>query len=311
VVEVYWGEFLVSPIPLELSFDRCTYNCTFCFSLLNGLESQPFDVPALMRLLSDYRNRESLQAKLLQLGYPVVVSNRSDPFTPSNSQISLNVLRVMAEMGIPVALQTKGGKGAFEALDFLPPSVWYISISMLDDELRKKIEPGAPSVEDRFGLLQECAQRGHRTVVGFNPCVPEWQPDPYPLLERIKDVGVEGVWIECLHFNYRQINNMTPKQREAIGENIIARARARRTREEEWNALERTWEAADKLGIPTFSMGQPRRSSFWDVFRDVYPTTFPTMQDYINLCYDEYGLSGNEGESEGKEASKRDRKSVV
>jgi hypothetical protein len=39
-------------------------------------------------------------------------------------------------MQIPVAIQTRGGKGVDDVLDFLPPSVWYISIPCLNDDIR-------------------------------------------------------------------------------------------------------------------------------------------------------------------------------
>ena len=32
---VFWGELLSNPIPLELSFGSCGYNCAYCFASLN------------------------------------------------------------------------------------------------------------------------------------------------------------------------------------------------------------------------------------------------------------------------------------
>lgn len=121
-ISVYYGEFLTSPCPLELSFNFCSHKCLYCFANL-GKPGRFADVGRTLRLLQECDNRTTLEASLLRQRYPVVVSNRVDPFAASNHRQSLPVLRVMAGLGIPVAIQTRGGTGVDEALEFLPPSV--------------------------------------------------------------------------------------------------------------------------------------------------------------------------------------------
>lgn len=284
-LSVYFGEMLISPIPLELSFNYCSHGCRFCFANLNKPE-RTADIKATMRMLRDYMERESFEAQLLREGYPVVVSNRVDPFAHSNYQQAVPVLRVMTELGIPVAIQTRGGRGINEALEFLKPSVWYVSISTLDEDLRKRLEPGAPTIESRFALMEQLVSRGHRVVLGCNPAVPEWLPDPAALFGRAKSAGAEGSWVEILHFNYKQVANMSDRDREYISADLIARSQKRNADEKDWEHFERARNEACEAGLAVFSMGQPNASEFFRPYRETYPKTFPVIQDFVNHAWE-------------------------
>lgn len=287
MIAEYWGEYLISPVALEMSLNVCSHRCAYCFANLNQPERQA-NVPQIMRLLNGLDERKTLTAYLLRSRYPIVVSNRDDPFATSNYQQAIPILETLTALDIPVALQTKGGRGVADALRFLPPSVWYISISMLDDERRKRIEPGAPSIESRFDLIRQVTEAGHRAVVGLNPLVPEWLPgDDLPrLLEQVQAAGGEGAWIEILHLNYRQEARLSERERAALTQPIIDRARRKGADEAQWQALSLAYETCGELGLPFFSMGQPIASTFWQPFRACYPHSFPVMQDWVNWCYE-------------------------
>ena len=281
----YYGEFLASPVPLELSFNFCSHKCAFCFANLNRPD-RTANVKATLNLLRDFRDRESPEARLLREGYPVVVSNRVDPFASSNHRVSLPIMEQMTAIGIPIAIQTRGGTGVDEALDFLRPSVWYVSMSMIDDGLRKRIEPGATTIESRFDLIAKLKSRGHRVVLGLNPVVREWLPDPIPLLERAKAAGVEGVWVQMLHFNRDQRDRLSPRERDAIGDDVIRRAMLL-VNTEDFPYFTFVRRMAREVGLEVFSMGQAERSDFFKPYIDTYPKLFPTIQELVNQCHDE------------------------
>lgn len=286
MITPYWGEFLISPIPLEMSLHYCSHKCAFCFANLNQ-PGRRADVAAISRLLAEYRQRRSFGARLLQQGYPVVLSNRVDPFAASNTKVSLPLIEVMATLGIPVQIQTRGGAGANEAAALLPPSVWYISISLLDEALRERLEPGAPTIASRFTLMASLAAQGHRVVLGLNPCVPEWLPDPEPLLAQARAAGAEGVWIERLHLNYRQERNLSDREREVLTQPLIDRARKHKSAPADVAAVLRARDAALALGLEVFGVGYERPSQFHAPYRSLYAHTFPTMQDFVNHCHAE------------------------
>jgi DNA repair photolyase len=280
----YWGEFLVSPAPLELSLNRCSHACSYCFTNLNDPRPRPADVPALMRTFAEFRERDTYLAFLMRERYPTVISNRTDPFSFNNWQQTLAVLEVMASLELPVVLQTKGGQGIEEALKLVRPSLWYVSIPSLEDDVRAKVEPGAPPIADRLALLERLATRGHSVIVGVNPCVPEWLGEPEPLMAALAGRGVRGVWIERLHLNYTQERNMKPWQAKALGSDLIARAKRRRCEPWEFARIMLAREAAREAGLQVFSVGQPEGSYLMD-WSGVYAKTFPTAQGFINYCH--------------------------
>ena len=123
----YYGELLISPLPIELSGNFCSHMCGYCFANLNQ-PNRKYDVLKTMRFLKEFKTRRSLTAKLLKNGYPVLYSNKIDPFSASNFMHSLPLIELMVQMNIKISIQTRGGHGIDEVLKILPKSVFYISI---------------------------------------------------------------------------------------------------------------------------------------------------------------------------------------
>lgn len=285
MITPYFGEFLVSPIPLEMSLNACSYRCAYCFANLNDPDKQ-FDAVATLRLLRDFGQRQTPTARLLQDGYPIVISNRSDPFATSCVKQTLPILETMVEVGVPVMIQTKGGSAAYEAMNFLRPTLWYISLAFLDDAKRRAIEPQAPTVAHRLQLMADLTAKGHRVVLGLNPCVPEWLGEDGPrLLAEAKAAGVTGVWIEHLHLNRTQTARLSAREHAAITQPVIERAQRRTLDAETWSFIQEQFTTLADLDLPVFSIGQPLPSTFWQPARDLYPQTFPTLQDFVNACH--------------------------
>ena len=281
----YYGEFLISPIPIELSFNYCSHSCQYCFANLNKPDRKA-GIQSTMNLLKDRYKRKSFEAFLLREQYPVLISNRVDPFAVSNYRQALPIMRMMTGLEIPIALQTKGGRGIDEALEFLPPSCWYISIMTLDDQIRQQVEPGAPSIGDRLALIETLVEAGHSVSVGINPAVPEWLGDPDPLTKAIAQRGAHGAWIEPIHFNPKQIKAMGEKGRSLIGKAVIDRGRSRRPSADYLEYLSRVEQSALSAGLEIFAVDYPARSDYWKPFRKLYKQAFPTHQEFINHLAD-------------------------
>lgn len=276
----FYGEFLVSPVPLELDLDFCSHKCSYCFANLSK-PGRRIHWPSLFNLLKDYQNRDTLTARLLQQGYPVLISNKSDPFAASNAEAAYATICQMTELSIPIALQTRGGKYAKDVASWLPPSCWYISICQLDDTLRARLEPGAPSIDSRFELIEAATSHGHVATVGMNPLVKEWLPEPEKLLDRAKAAGAVGVWSEPLHLNYKQRNEMSDREKAAVTLPIIERG-MRRNKSEDVEHLQRALAYAESIGLEPFSGGLPLWTGYHDAFIEVYDDLFPTQQEFTN-----------------------------
>lgn len=297
----YYGEFLVSPMPLELSLvEPCEYACSYCFAVLNdrywaskkGESVHRSQVKSVLTLLRDFTDRNTLEASLLRHGAPILMSNRTDPFSRVNRSASLPMINVLTELGFQIAFQTKGfiNPEDFDVvMDLLPiPTCWYISIASLSEDYRSKIEPGAPTIAHRLELIEKLRDRGHSVTVGINPCVPEWVGDPEKLIKELSDRDVWGVWIESLHLSKDQRAQLTDRERANLGEEIIARAAKRTIDPYDAEFSDRVRDAALATGLQVYSIGYDKRSDFFKPYHLNYSKTFPTIQDFLNACWDEF-----------------------
>lgn len=275
----FFGEFLVSPAPLELSGNFCSHSCFYCFANLNN-PKRTFDLKGTLAILRNHKKNKSLTAELLRRKYPTVISNHVDPFSKSNYKQMVPLMRIMTEMGLPIMVQTKGGHGVDEVLEFLPPSVWYISISHNDDATRKLIEPAAPNIESRFELCKKLKRHGHRVVVGINPCDRDWLPRPQELCEKLADIGVYGCWVEMLHFSSRMLRPMHQKHREAIGIEKCKEAKKKDIPQDVADHFLLTRGCVLQAGMELYSISQPNPSKFFEWSE--YEHLFPTQQGFFN-----------------------------
>ncbi len=283
----YFGEMLISPAPLQLALNYCSHSCPYCFANLNNPKRRT-DVTQTQNLLRDFESRTTLVARLLQERYPVLLSNLVDPFAASNYKQTLPFLEQLSALGIPVAFQTRGGLGIPEALQIAQKSVWYISIPYWDDAVRARVEPAAPSVQSRLDLIEKLHSMGHETVVAINPYVSEWLPNPLPLLEALQKLGVKRVLIEPLHLNRDQVATMPKKSAEQLGIDIIKKGvdytYKKQVRIQARQSVEMLREIVIQMGFITRSRDSAQQNSFYDVYKEVYPKTFPVYQDFINYA---------------------------
>jgi hypothetical protein len=124
-------------------------------------------------------------------------------------------------------------------------------------------------------------------MLGLNPLVREWLPDPTPLIARAQDAGVVGMWTELLHFQYRQVRAMTDREKASIGDDILTRASKRRAEQADTDHLSQARHTALDRGMEVYSIGQGCRSDFFTHYHRVYQDkTFRVMQDWVNWCFD-------------------------
>lgn len=286
MIEAFFGEFLAHPVPLELSMNRCSHNCVFCFANLNQ-PTRKLDTKALYNQLRKLYDLDTIAARLMRERYPVCISNRVDPFAKSNYETTLPVLEILRGYNIPVMFQTRGGFGVKEALDIVEPSLWYISINQQDEELRKRLEPQSTTLESRYELIRAVTEQGHSVQVAINPMVPEWIPDPEKLIADCVEAGAESFILQSLHFSRDQVANIPERGREALGVETIKLALGGRQNEqfEDWYyRLEKA--ASDQLchcGAPFDFPHEPFYAN--NFYKEVYDKVFPTVHDFLNRCY--------------------------
>lgn len=285
----YVGEVLLSPVPLQLSFNWCSHACSYCFANLSN-PTRSFDLKEFQSQLKNIYSNNSLTSTLLREKYPVLISNLVDPFSTSNYSISVPVMEMMTNMEIPIMIQTRGGRGVDDVLSFLPKSMWYISIPMLNDDIRRQVEPAAPSIESRLLLIDQLRAAGHEVLVGMCPCVSEFLPgkDRYKLLDILKAKGVHGIWLAPLHFNAKQLRAMPQQSKERLGEGLIKKGLKNAVMLEDpyFDFMDDIKEYASSLGLEVEGMLDGSKNHLFRPFYSIYKKTFPSIYNFINWCHE-------------------------
>jgi len=96
-IDLYENGLLTSYIPLEFSFARCNYGCVYCYANSND-NYYKFDANAnLEGAIKQLRNnnRKSFAKELLAEGYPVMISNRADPFSDISIKSTETICRYL------------------------------------------------------------------------------------------------------------------------------------------------------------------------------------------------------------------------
>ena len=284
MITPFYGELLLQPIPLELSLNYCSHKCAYCFANLNKPDRRAAP-QSIVNLLAEMDERETVEAQLLRRRYPVMMSNKVDPFAASNWRLSLQILELFAALKIPVAFQTKGGKGIDEAMELIGPSCFYVTITCADDETCRRIEPGAPLVSERLTMMRMLRERGHHVWVGANPLVRQWIPDVKSFAKRLADEGVKDVWSEVLHLSSDQVTKMSERQKQAMGAESITDALARHIPQSGVDFELSFIEALGEHGINFGCKHWPGPSHVVDAYAAKYPMRFPTMTEFTDQAW--------------------------
>jgi DNA repair photolyase len=110
---------------------------------------------------------------------PIGLGSMNDPYMPLEREVELTkrALGVIAEFRFPVHIVTKSDL-VLRDLDLLKKisDQFYAAISLTittaDDQLGKKVEPGAPLVSARFRAMRTLAENGILTGVMMMPILP-------------------------------------------------------------------------------------------------------------------------------------------
>jgi DNA repair photolyase len=174
----------------DISFDRsinpyrgCEHGCVYCFArpthaymgLSPGLDFES-------RLFVKENAAELLEKELAAPRYRadvVALGANTDPYQPIERQyrVTRAVLEVLARTNHPVGIVTKSNL-VLRDLDLLAPMAAkglakvYISVTTLDRDLARRMEPRAPTPERRLEAIRELSAAGVPVGVMVAPIIP-------------------------------------------------------------------------------------------------------------------------------------------
>ncbi len=169
-------------------YTGCSHYCLYCYatSYIGRKKSRPKD-GLVINVLHDlnYINKNLY----------VELSTSSDPYPPEEEYylITRKVLEILASHGIRVLITTKSDL-VVRDIDLLKKMnvAVMITITTIDDELSKKIEPLAPPSSRRIEAIKKLTQAGIPVGVRIDPIIPGLNDDPYDIEELIARIAEYG-----------------------------------------------------------------------------------------------------------------------
>ena len=199
----------------DLPFDRsinpyrgCEHGCVYCFArpshaylgLSAGLD---FETRLIARPNMGHVLRKELSARSYKVA-PIAMGTNTDPYQPIEKKhmITKSCLEVLSAFNHPVAIVTKGTliERDLELLaDMAGRGLVRVGISLttLDAELSRRMEPRAPSPLRRLRVIRTLTEAGVPVRVMTSPIVPGLTDHELEsLLEAGKEAGADAAsWI--------------------------------------------------------------------------------------------------------------------
>ncbi|WP_395765217.1 hypothetical protein [Elizabethkingia anophelis] len=276
------NSFLTNPVPLQLSLHLCSHGCMYCFSILNNPKRKA-DIKKILSVLKNHKTRNDITCFFLREKYPVLISNNVDPFSKNNHELTNQILDVLIDLNIPVQINTRGGYGWKEASEKLKPSLWYVSVPYSDDEVRKLYEPAAPSLDERFDMVKEIMKK-HKVMIGINPFDVQFSENHKKIIDQYSEIGIKYFWINAFHLNYKQQANLTDRQKEILGEDLLTRGAKKEFPTETIELYLAIKAYAEEKGCTIVGTPSGHYEPYFEDLYSVYPKTMPTQNDFFKWC---------------------------
>ena len=182
-------------------YQGCEHGCTYCYARPTHayLELSP-GIDFETRLNCKVNAAEQLERELSAKNYQcrnITLGANTDAYQPveRNYGVTREILEVLRKFDHPVAIITKGALITRD-LDILAEMAdkqlcsVAISVTTLDPELKRTLEPRAASAKARFAAMRELSSAGVPVTLLFAPVIPALNDsDMESILEHSRDAG--------------------------------------------------------------------------------------------------------------------------
>jgi DNA repair photolyase len=174
----------------------CQHRCIYCDSRSECYRIENFDGEILVKANAIELLEKELPRKRVK--GTIGTGSMNDPYMPVEREINLTgrALQVMARFGFGVHVLTKSNLVQRDIETLAEINRVYAAVSFTittaDDELGKKVEPGASLVSQRFETMAALAARGIYTGVLLMPVLPFIEDNEANLTAIIKRAREHG-----------------------------------------------------------------------------------------------------------------------
>ena len=194
---------LAAKCEVPIRFDNyrgCSHNCKYCFVHRYNDISKIEDLGCIDELKNFIAGKRNVNTNWCDWDIPLHWGGISDPFQKLErvKRSSYRCLEVFAETKYPFIVSTKGTVIADpDYLELLSQCNGVVQVSMLSSAY-DKLEPGAPSFEQRLAMLPKLAVCAKRVNVRYQPYIRECLKDAIMNIRKLKDAGVHSIIVEGL-----------------------------------------------------------------------------------------------------------------
>jgi DNA repair photolyase len=289
MLDIFVGGYLFHPAAVDYSGATCTNGCAYCFANINK-ESREGKLKGAINTLYK-KTPVTYMDMLLNEGYPILLSNRSDPFTEKNKRESIAFFTHLAERKAGVFIQTKTGPGLDECLSLMGARrdvVVYITITTIHDELAAMYEPFAPRPSKRIETAKRLHDMGYMVIVAVNPLNEAWmnRNDLKIFVTDLKAYGIKHICIEMLDIKQRRLGLLSQSKKDRLGKALESVGDKNRMYVRECTE----WLVSSEMSVA--KKGMPFRTSFFDDIKKNLGKTMPVLQDFVNYCFKKSGGHG-------------------
>jgi DNA repair photolyase len=196
-------------------YSGCDHHCVYCYAssyVPNFAECRP--KKGLLQIL----RREAAKLK----GETVSISNSSDPYSRMEAMAGLTrkCLEILASSHCRIQIITKSNLVVRDD-DLLSkvPSMVALTITTLDAEVARVLEPNAPTPAERLGAAENLVGKGVPVSVRIDPVIPLVNDKPEKLVAELASIGVKHVTSSTYKIkpdNWRRFTAAMPQVAEKL-----------------------------------------------------------------------------------------------
>ena len=199
-VEGNEGERCHYPTRLDTYGCGCGNNCGYCYAkslldfrkLWNPVEPSVANIDKIKRLIN----------KKIQPGEVIRLGGMTDCFQKCEDtyHVTKETIKALNERGVHYLIVTKNADliSRDDYMEVLNKKLAHIQVSLTntDEELGKRIEPGAPSYKERIKGIEKLYKNGFDVALRLSPYVPDFVD-----VDIINNVKCDKILIEFLRVN--------------------------------------------------------------------------------------------------------------
>ncbi|MCS7279855.1 MAG: radical SAM protein [Thermodesulfobacteriaceae bacterium] len=181
--------FCTCPAKYSLNpYTGCAHRCLYCYAT-SFIKNFYYPRPK-----KEFLKVIKKELEKLPKGALLSLSNSSDPYQPLEKifHYTRNFLEMLLRKDFKILIITKSSL-ILRDLELLKNIRCAVSITLTSKSLNSKLEPGAPSYEERLEAIKVLSQRGIPVSVRLDPIIPKLNEEE--LLEILEEVAP---WIKHL-----------------------------------------------------------------------------------------------------------------